>query len=177
MKYLIVVLVLITGLLSGCSGGSSPEETTPERQSLIVIGDSLCAVGWPLLMSDYEVDNQCVGGQGLVGSAWDIIYQHEYKYADRTVIALGANDALVGVDADSFELAYRSLINVVSNPVCLLPPLTDKPYMAILIAEYHNRLITFCPVVLYATPSDAEDGIHYTKEANRINAEIVTQGL
>ena len=171
MKYILI----LTLILIGCSDGSGSGSAT--KKSIIAIGDSLCAAGWPLLLNDYDVDNRCIGGQGLVGSAWGIIYQHEYKYADHTIIALGGNDAIAGIDTDSFELAYRSLVNVVSNPICLLPPLTNHLEIAALIIEYRNRIITFCPVILYSTPSDGEDGIHYTDEAHRINADTILSAI
>ena len=189
MKIILALIILstLTGCGSSGGGSSEPESTsllteapTLTTPSMMVIGDSLCWHGWPSLITGYEVTNTCFPGMGLVDGVYGIVYAGEPQYADITVIAIGTNDAGQGVDADSFEAAYRSLVNVSSNVVCMLPPLNDIPEAqeaSVLMAEYYNRLITFCPSVIYYTPSDHEDGIHYTAEGDKANADIVMQYL
>ena len=148
----------------------------PSKPTMLVIGDSLCESGWPELIENHIINNSCVGGTGLIRSFMDRVpvYEHDDGYYDMTVIALGMNDAIMGVDADEFELAYRSLYDTVYNPVCLLPPLSDKPEIQVLMSEYHRRIKSFCSVAVHSAPSDALDGVHYSRDADEINRQIVS---
>jgi len=179
MKYVIILAVLLTG----CSGGGgSDTETTVVIQtepltieSMLVIGDSLCQDGWPDLMNGFIVTNSCVNGTGLVKSFKNLVpvYEHEAGYYDYTVISLGVNDAAMNVDPVLFELAYMSLYDAASNPVCVLPPLTDHANIQSNMMNYHRIILSICDKTIKAPSSDHEDGIHYTPETDRLMAERV----
>jgi len=166
VKTLLVVLLLF--VLASCGGGSS--SATPK--TIVVYGDSLCRtvppdiIGWPSLVTGYEVENRCFAGYSLTNHYPDVS-QDDFGY---TVIALGVNDAGLGVDPDTFELTYRQLYDSVKNPICFAPPLTDRPEVQQLVIQYRDRLKSFCKYYIEGVPSDHPDGVHYTRAADELNA-------
>jgi len=178
-----ILALIFIALLGGCSGGGGSDtettvviQTEPLRiESILVIGDSLCQDGWPNLITGYAVENKCISGTGLVRSFSDLVpvYEHKPGYYDHTIISLGVNDAAMNVDPVLFELAYMSLYDVSSNPICVLPPLTDHANIQVNMMEYHRIILSICGKTIEAPPSDHEDGVHYTTETDRLMARMI----
>lgn len=148
------VIILCIALL-GCT------EHREHRESLLAIGDSLCSAGWPTVIQDFEVVNQCVSSQGLVQVSSSVTYVHTPAYYDHTVISIGINDAGRGVSDSEFREAYGSLYYLVTNPVCVLPPLSDYPEVQVRVTSFHRIILEICGQAIESYPSDHEDGLHY----------------
>lgn len=165
-------ILLFTALLVSC--GSDESNNSVETTTVLVIGDSLCVIGWPTLLDTYEVTNKCVSGQTLVGLGDSFTYTHVNSgYYDHTIISIGVNDAARGISPEVFELAYLSLYDTVYNPICVLPPLSDWPHIQTGVSEYHRVIQDICEVVVESYPSDHPDGLHYTVATDNIMADRI----
>lgn len=167
----LLILLFMAYMLSACgSSGSSGTPAVPK--TIVVYGDSLCfstpplIEGWLTLVTDYTVENRCGIGYSITNQYPDVS-KDNFGY---TVIALGVNDAGLGIDPDTFELTYRQLYDSVKNPICFAPPLTELPHIQQIVMQYRERLKSFCKYYLELAPSDSPDGVHYTNTAQELNA-------
>lgn len=159
-------------------------EAQSSNKSYFVVGDSLCADedSWPEILTekDYVVEKLCIPGRGVIEShlsyeTVDIDEVHRRKGNSRLLIAIGVNDAIKGSDPDEFISKYSLMVD--SSTLCLLPPLSQHPEIQTRVDALREKIISTCTTVIYPAESDHEDGLHYTINAQQLNAEIVAPYL
>ena len=188
MKYILILTLLLTG----CSGGSSGSKSTPDKntpiENILVIGDSLACTtyegseltmrGWPVIMDEqtsYKVTRYCKFGLAATDLTQVdielIVYNHDPDYV---LISLGAGDAWNNVPNPKFKQHYKSLIDAIDRPYsCILPPYTESHIQAD-IAIKRGIIDDMCDSIDSA-PSDAVDGLHYTITSARLQIELIKQ--
>lgn len=176
MKHIICILALF---LASCSGGSETTVIQTEPlESIYVHGDSLCyysadggGATWPELLSDdYNVVIDCIPGRASDESELD---PNNLEYGGIFIEAHGVNDAKEYVHyqkkfyARNLEIAANRNMTI----ICLIPPDTQDEKILkridTLQKQYKEICQNYSAIIVEGVPSDALDGVHYTKLAQR----------
>lgn len=153
------ILATIVFLLTGC--GSSSE---PIKVDSVIVGDSKCfSVEGDENKYRYAnllgVKFKCVPGLKLIDVA---------QLPEKTILALGVNDALEQVDLALFTAHLSHLMH--SGVVCVLPEwnaLVD-------VTLYRDAMLDSCPRVINSNIiANAPDGLHFDRANHREMADIL----
>jgi len=188
MRYLIILALILTGCSSGGGGGDSTQVTESGRRvidpTLFILGDSLCVPEWSWANTlDYDKNVMCHGGWRAVQEEYvDIALSFE---ADIFINALGVNDAVwihAGKETiEEFKAAYVRHNDQAEakgmRVICLMPPLTEWPDIQPYVMQIHDVIQSVCSEAIHSTPSDYEDGAHYTQDGQDLNRQIIESAI
>lgn len=167
MKYLTILILayLLTACGGGGGGGSAPKEEPQQTPDYHVIGDSLCDPDynkdetWPNILG---LSSDCLRGRRTWGKPNAVGFDVP---KGNIIIALGTNDAAEGASLEQFRETYQAIIGHVDGDLACVLPIFDT---------YDDIIRSLCSTVIDHAEPDHSDGIHYTGEAQQIQAELTS---